>query len=210
MEQRTDAWFEARIGKFTASSIADLMATTKSGPSASRRNLIMKVLCERLTGQRQDDYTNAAMQWGVETESLAREAYSALTGELVDEVGFIVHPKLECFGASPDGVIGMNQSAWGGKLVEIKCPNTGTHVEYLTERRIPGKYQLQMLAQMSCTGAEACDFVSFDPRLPERLQLCVIQFARDDNRISEIEAEVIKADAEVSEMIGRLMEQGNG
>ena len=202
MEQRTDAWFEARIGKFTASSVADLMATTKSGPSASRRNLIMKVLCERLTGQRQEDYTNGAMQWGVETESLAREAYSALTGELVDEVGFITHPNLECFGASPDGLI-------GPKLVEIKCPNTSTHVEYLTERRIPGKYQLQMLAQMSCTGAEVCDFVSFDPRLPERLQLCVIQFERDDNRIDEIESEVIKADAEVYELIERLMEQSN-
>ena len=198
MEQRTDAWFEARIGKFTASSIADLMATTKSGPSASRRNLIMKVLCERLTGQSQEDYANGAMQWGIETEALAREAYSALTGELVDEVGFITHPKLECFGASPDGLI-------GHKMVEIKCPNTGTHIEYLTERRIPGKYQLQMLAQMSCTGASHCDFVSFDPRLPERLQLCVIPFQRDDNRIAEIESEVIKADAEVSAMIERLM-----
>jgi len=203
MEQRSDAWYQARIGKFTASSVADLMATTKSGPGASRKNLIMRVLCERLTGQRQDEYTNGAMEWGITLEPRAREAYSALTGELVDEAGFIVHPKLECFGASPDGLIGRQ------KLVEIKCPNTSTHVEYLTDRRIPGKYQLQMLAQMSCTGAEVCDFVSFDPRLPERLQLCVIPFERDDNRIDEIESEVIKADAEVYELIERLMEQSN-
>jgi putative phage-type endonuclease len=200
MEQRTEQWFEARIGKFTASPIADLMATTKSGPSASRKNLIMKIVCERLTGLRQEEYTNWAMEWGILQEAAARQAYSALTGELVDECGFILHPKLECFGASPDGLIGT-------KLVEIKCPQTATHVEYMTERRIPGKYQLQMLAQMSCTGAEVCDFVSFDPRLPEPLQLCVIQFERDDNRIQEIEAEVIKADAEVQSIINRLMEK---
>jgi putative phage-type endonuclease len=200
MEQRTEQWFEARIGKFTASSVADLMATTKSGVSASRKNIIMKVLCERLTGQREEGYTNGAMEWGILQEAAARQAYSALTGELVDECGFILHPKLECFGASPDGLIGT-------KLVEIKCPQTATHVEYMTERRIPGKYQLQMLAQMACTGAEVCDFVSFDPRLPEPLQLCVIQFERDDNRIQEIEAEVIKADAEVESIIQRLMEK---
>jgi putative phage-type endonuclease len=176
------------------------MATTKSGASASRKNLIMKVLCERLTGQRAEGYTNGAMEWGILQEAAARQAYSALTGELVDECGFILHPKLECFGASPDGLIGT-------KLVEIKCPQTATHVEYMTERRIPGKYQLQMLAQMACTGAEVCDFVSFDPRLPEPLQLCVIQFERDDNRIQEIEAEVIKADAEVQNIINRLMEK---
>jgi putative phage-type endonuclease len=195
MEQRTEQWFEARIGKFTASSVADLMATTKSGVSASRKNIIMKV---RLTGQREEGYTNDAMQWGILQEAAARQAYSALVGELVDECGFILHPKLECFGASPDGLIGT-------KLVEIKCPQTATHVEYMTERRIPGKYQLQMLAQMACTGAEVCDFVSFDPRLPEPLQLCVIPFERDDNRIQEIEAEVIKADAEVHSIMNRLL-----
>lgn len=200
MEQRTDAWYEARIGKFTASSVADLMATTKSGPSASRRNLIMKILCERLTGRREEEYTNQAMQWGIETEARAREAYSAITGDLIDEVGFIVHPSLDFFGASPDGLI-------CNRLVEIKCPNTSTHIKYLIDRRIPGEYQLQMLAQMSCTGAESADFVSFDPRLPERLQLCVIPFVRDDNRIAEIEASVIAADAEANVLIAKLMEQ---
>jgi putative phage-type endonuclease len=198
MEQRTEAWFEARIGKITASIVADIMATTKSGPAASRKNAISRIVCERLTGKRQDDYSNAAMDWGTEQEPNARNAYSAITGEFVDECGFIVHPSLEFFGASPDGLI-------GAKLVEIKCPNTATHIEYMTERRVPGKYQLQMLAQMACTGAEACDFVSFDPRLPERLQLCVIPFERDDNRIKEIEAEVIKADAEACEIIEKLL-----
>lgn len=197
MEQRTESWFEARIGKFTASSIADLMATTKSGPSASRKNLIMRILCERLTGQRQEEFESAAMKWGTDTESLARAEYSAHTGELVDEVGFILHPKIECFGASPDGLI-------GDRLVEIKCPNTGTHLEYLESRKVPSKYQFQILAQMACTGASSCDFVSFDPRLPEKWRLCIIPFQRDDNRIAEIESEVIKADAEVTEIIERL------
>lgn len=198
MIQRSESWFEARLGKVTASIVADIMATTKSGPAASRKNALARVVCERLTGQRQEEYTNGAMQWGIDNETAARDAYSALTGELIDEVGFVIHPSISDFGASPDGLVG----EYG--LVEIKCPNTSTHIEYLTERKIPGKYQIQMLAQLACTGREWCDFVSFDPRMPERLQLVVIRFERDNNRIGEIEKEVISFLAEVDETIKKL------
>jgi len=198
MIQRSEEWFSARLGKVTASIVADIMATTKSGPAASRTNALARVVCERLTGQRQDEYTNGAMQWGIDNEPAARDSYSALTGELIDEVGFVLHPSISDFGCSPDGLVGESG------LVEIKCPMTATHIQYLTERKVPGKYQLQMLAQMACTGRGWCDFVSFDPRMPERLQLVVIRFERDNNRISEIDKEVISFLSDVDETIQKL------
>ena len=197
MEQRTDEWFAARIGKVTASRVADVIAKTKSGYGAGRANYLADLVVERLTGQKAQGFSNAAMEWGTQTEPQARAAYSAKTGILVEEVGFIDHPTVAMSGASPDGF------AEEG-LIEVKCPNTATHLEYVLAELPPLKYFTQMQWQMACTGRPWCDFVSFDPRLPERLQLLIVRVPRDDVYIAMLEAEVKKFLAELDDNLNKL------
>ena len=197
MEQRTEEWFAARCGKVTASRVADVIAKTKTGYSASRANYLADLVVERLTGKPAATFSNAAMEWGTEQEPNARAAYSAKTGILVEEVGFIDHPTVAMSGASPDGF------AEEG-LVEIKCPNTATHLEYILDGKSPQKYVTQMQWQMACTGRPFCDFASYDPRLPERLQLLVVRVPRDDEYIAMLEAEVTKFLAELDDKINQL------
>jgi putative phage-type endonuclease len=200
MEQRDDPkWWAARLGKVTASRVADVVAKTKNGYSASRDNYMADLIVERLTGQKASSFSNAAMDWGVEQEPNARAAYSARTGELVEEVGFIDHPAITGSGASPDGLVGEG-------CVEFKCPNTATHLDTLLADEVPGKYITQMQWQMACTRRPWCDFVSYDPRLPEHLQLLIVRVPRDDKRIAELEAEVRKFLAEVDEKVTKLKE----
>ena len=197
MEQRTDDWFQARLGKVTASRVADVVAKTKSGYSASRQNYMADLIVERLTGQKASNFSNAAMDWGVEQEPAARAAYSARTGELVEEVGFIDHPTIAMSGASPDGFVGEG-------CVEYKCPNTATHLEYLLAGKPVEKHVTQMQWQMACTGRAFCEFVSYDPRLPEHLQMLIVRVPRDDKRIAELEAEVLKFLAELDDKLQQL------
>jgi putative phage-type endonuclease len=199
MEQRTDDWFAARLGKVTASRVADVVAKTKSGYSASRDNYMADLIVERLTGQKASSFSSAAMEWGVEQEPLARVAYSARTGELVEEVGFIDHPTVAMSGASPDGLV--NEGC-----VEFKCPNTATHLEYLLAGKLPEKYVTQMQWQMACTNRPWCDFVSYDSRLPEHLQMLIVRVPRDDKRIAELENEVRKFLEELDEKVKKLQE----
>jgi len=133
IEQRSDAWFEARIGKVTASRVADVLAKTKSGYSTSRDNYMAQLVCERLTKQKADGFTNSAMQWGTETEPLARLSYEVAHNVLVDEVGFVPHPSISMAGASRDGLV------WYDGLLEIKCPNKATHIETFLNHTVPGR-----------------------------------------------------------------------
>jgi len=203
MDQGTDEWFAIRIGKVTASRVADVIAKTKSGYSASRDNYMAQLVCERLTGQKGESFTNAAMQHGTETEPLARAAYEALRDVLVDEVGFVPHPSIIMAGASPDGLVGDNG------LLEIKCPNTATHIETLLSETVPTKYYTQMQFQMACTEREWCDFVSFDNRLPQELQLFVKRVPRDSMYIRLMEEEIVQFIAELDDKINKLMKVKN-
>ena len=196
-EQRTDDWFAARLGKVTASRVADVAAKTKTGYSASRDNYMADLIVERLTGQKASTFSNAAMEWGTATEPAARAAYSAYTGELVEEVGFIDHPTIAMSGASPDGVV-------GDGLVEIKCPATATHLDTLLAGTVPSKYIPQMQWQMACTNTRFCDFVSYDPRLPDHLRLFVKPVRRDNEYIAMLEAEVTKFLTELDEKLKQL------
>ena len=184
MEQRTEEWFKARLGKVTASRVADVIAKTKSGYSASRDNYMAQLICERLTGQQGESFTNAAMQHGVDTEPLARSAYEAQHGLLVEEVGFVQHPTIEMAGASPDGLVGL----FG--MLEVKCPNTATHIDTLINLTVPTKYITQMQWQMRCCDRQWCDFVSFDPRLPQDLQLFIKRVEYDAEYVAMLEKEV--------------------
>ena len=196
--QGSAEWLAARAGCLTASAIADMIAKTKTGEAASRANLRARLVVERLTGVPQDSFSNAAMQWGNEQEPFARAAYEIKSGNLVDQTGIVMHPNIPYAGASPDGLI----DECG--LVEIKCPNTATHIEYLLSGATPKKYQPQMLWQMECTGRQWCDFVSFDPRMPEHLQLFVVRFERDEERLEDLRKEAIAFLAEVDALILQL------
>lgn len=198
MEQRSDDWFTIRLGKVTASRIADVTAKTAKGWGAGRANYKAQLIAERLTGQRQDSFTNAAMQWGVDTEEAARVAYAFLEGQTVLEEAFVIHPTIPDAGASPDGLVGEDG------LLEIKCPNTATHIETLKGASIPAKYIGQMQWQMACTGRQWCDFVSFDPRMPEEMQLFVKRLHRDPEEIDYLEAQVLAFLAEVEADVAQL------
>lgn len=199
MEQGSLEWLQARAGRATASRIADIVATTKSGASASRANYAAQLVAERLTGEVEPSFTNAAMAWGTEKEAEARNAYSFLHNADVVEVGFIDHPTIAMAGASPDGLVGSDG------LVEIKCPNTATHIDTLLSGKVPAKYVTQMQWQMACTGRFWCDFVSFDPRLPEPMRLFVHRVPRDGARIDELEKEVAVFLEEVRVTVDRLI-----
>lgn len=199
MDQRSDAWFDARLGKVTASRVADVMARTKTGVSASRQAYLDQLVVEIITGTRADSFSSTAMAWGVDTEPLARAAYEARIGELVDETGFHIHPRIEQSGASPDGLIGEG-------LIEIKCPNSATHIEYVVSKRVPAKYQIQMQWQMACLGRPWCDFLSYDPRMPRELQMFLVRVDRDDVHIKALENEVEVFLDELNQRVTQLRE----
>lgn len=186
IEQGSPEWFEQRRGKVTASRIADIMAKTKSGYSTSRQNYLMQLLCERLTGKVEESFKSSAMQRGNDLEPEARNWYQLETGEIVEQISFIDHPNIDDAGASPDGLVG-NEG-----LIEIKCPNTATHIETLRSKKPSDRYYKQMQWQMACTGRKWCDFVSFDNRLPDNLAYFCVRIDRNEEAIAEIEAEVNK------------------
>ena len=196
--QGTDDWRKQRLGKVTASKMSDMLAKTKSGWGASRANYAAQLLVERLTGQPQEAYQNGARQWGTDTEPKARDAYQFMTDNEVVEVGFIDHPTIAMSGASPDGTIGDDG------LIEIKCPNTATHLDTMLGDGMPDKYIKQIQWQLACTGRKWCDFVSFDPRLPADLQMRVIRVDRDDVLIATLEDETRVFLKEIDDKIAAL------
>ena len=203
IDQGSEAWFQARLGKATGSRIADIIAKTKTGYSTSRENYMAQLVCERMTQKVAESYSNSAMAWGTETEPLARAAYEVETGYVVDQIGFVDHPFIAMTGASPDGLIE------NSGMIEIKCPNTATHIETLLSEKVPTKYLTQMTWQMCCTGRHWTDFVSYDPRMPENLQLFIKRVEYDPKYAAELEQEVIKFLDEVDEKIKQL-EKLNG
>ena len=204
MDQRSPEWYAARLGKVTASRVADVVAKTKTGYSTSRANYMAQLICERLTGVQGESYSSSAMQWGTDTEPMARAAYENHSNVLVMETGLVPHPAIPMAAASPDGLIGSDG------LVEIKCPITATHIETLLGQSTPGRYVTQMQWQMACTGRKWCDFVSFDPRMPENMQLFVERIQRNDETITLLEREVMMFLGELDKKVGELKEKYNG
>lgn len=199
MEQRTPEWMAARAGQFTASRAAALMARTKTGPSASRAELIATLAIERLNGECVPTFQNGAMQRGAELEPLAIAAYIAATGAWVEEVGYIASPDLPNTGCSPDGLVGSDG------LVEAKCPaNPQKHVDALRCGAHATEYRWQLQHQLMVTGRAWVDAESFDPRFPEGLQTAITRVYRDETAIAELRAEILRADAEVEALVAEL------
>lgn len=197
--QGSPEWFAARLGRVTASRVADVVAKTKTGWGASRTNYMAELIAERLTGAPAEKFSNAAMQWGTEKEPDARAAYEFRTDAEVTQVGFVTHPSIPMTGASPDGMVG------DVGLIEIKCPNTATHLDTLLSRTVPGKYITQMQWQMACAGRQWCDFVSYDPRLPESMRVFVQRVPRDAELISSLEKDVADFLSELDAKLAQLV-----
>ena len=198
-EQNSAKWIWARTGRITASRIFDLMATLKrGGEAASRRDYRAELIAERLTGKAETRYVSKEMRYGREQEPFARTAYEIRTENIVDQVGFVFHPRLDFSGASPDGLIRED----GG--LELKCPKTTTHLAYMAAGIVPKEYEYQMLWNMACAEREWWDFASFDARLPEKLRLFIVRMPRDEARIGEIEREVMTLNNEMDIICGQL------
>lgn len=183
MEQYSQEWWDARNGKVTASAVVGICKGKKGAYLASRKNYMADKIIEILTGQPPEGFTSTAMQWGTDTEPLARAVYEGETGNMVTECGFIDHPTIDRLGVSPDGLVSFDI------ILEIKCPNTATHIEFLLNPKIKREYIFQMNAGMMCTGANICHFVSYDPRLPDNLSYFMVEVKRDLVICAEIEAE---------------------
>jgi putative phage-type endonuclease len=199
MEQRSEEWFAARCGKVTASKVGDILALLKNGNwAASRRNYAAQLVTERLTGTPYvPTYINEYMEWGQTQEPIAREKYLEKTGFEVTEIAFVDHPRILMAGASPDGLVGKDG------LLEIKCLIKANHIEILLNEDL-SKYELQMHWQMACTGRQWCDFVSFNPELPDDMQLFIKRLHRDEEKIHKLESEVAVFLEEVEETVADL------
>ena len=201
MIQGSPEWLALRAGKFTGSRFADLMAVTKSGPSASRGNLLVTLALERLTGEPEATYQNDAMRRGTELEPLARGAYEAHTGELVEAAAFILHPYHPFVGVSPDGLLGAEG------MVEFKCPSSqAKHLDALRSGSHATEYRWQLQGQLWVTGRLWVDAVSYDPRFPDGLQLAITRVQRDETAIQALEAACVKAHAEVDAIVSELQQ----
>lgn len=198
MEQRSADWYEYRLGKVTASRVADVITKTKTGWGFKRREYAAQLISERLTGQKSDVFVSPAMRWGTEIEPQARAAYSLQSGLDVVELAFVDHPELIMAGCSPDGLVGLDG------LTEIKCPTTATHLDTLEAGRFPADYYPQIQFQLACTGRDWCDAVSFDPRLPEQMRLFVERIDRDSAYIGELNAAVREFLTEVDARVAKL------
>lgn len=200
--QRTDDWHVQRLGHLTASRLADALdLLAKGGEGAKRKQYRLELIAERLTALPTPFFENQAMKWGTDCEPLARAAYEAETGRMVKEVSFIKHPTLEWAGASPDGLV-------DDGLIEIKCPTTTTHIQNLISGVTPEQYKPQMLWQMLCTGRRWCDFISYDPRMPEKLQLFITRFTPSDEELQATQQKAIEFLATVDDVVKQLEQIG--
>lgn len=197
--QGSPEWHAMRVGKVTASRVADVIAKTRTGWGASRANYMADLIAEKLTGEPAPSFTNGAMQWGIDQEPNARAAYEFKTDCEVVAIGFAIHPMIRDSGASPDGLVGDHG------MVEFKCPNTATHIETLLSGDVPGKYVTQMQWQMACTNRHWCDWVSFDPRMPESMKLFVHRIPRDDAMITQLEKDVREFLDEMAKKLAQLI-----
>lgn len=203
MEQGSPEWHQTRVGKITASKMAALMARTKSGPAASRKNMIAQLAIERLTGQEVENFKNDSMRHGNETEPMARMEYEMQTGNTVTQIAFVDHPEIQMVGCSPDGLVGDDG------LVEIKCPTAmDRHMKTIMKEDFGSEYRWQRQHQLFVTGRDWVDAVSYDKRYPPHLQLSTKRFFKNAEDHERIAAEIVKANMEIDEIVASLKARG--
>jgi len=199
--QGSGSWLNQRVGCLTASRMADAMAMLKSGkPSEARNKLLIEILAERMTGDAAPHFVNDAMRHGLEFEPVAKSAFEAHTGNLLDACGFVLHPTIEHFGASPDAFLDADA------VVEFKCPTTTTHIGWMLAGVVPDQHKPQILAQLACTGRAHAVFVSFDPRMPAARQLFVKEWTPTREEIEAVENAARSFLADLEAMFQQLTE----
>ncbi len=197
--QGSGVWFQNRLGKLTASKMIRALDKKKDGSNgAKREQLLWEIVSERLTNIPSPHFVNDAMRWGTEYEPVAKQRYSEATDRKVTECGLFDHPQIDMLAASPDGLVDP------GGLLEVKCPTTTTHLQWLLQPACPLDYQPQMLIQLACTGRRWVDFVSFDPRLPVLQQMKVWRFEPSQAHISAMVDEAVEFLARASELMERV------
>lgn len=189
-------WLSERAGKLTASRMADAIAFKRDGtPTAARSQYMRELLAERITGDTVRHYVNDAMQWGLDHEDEGKGAYEAETGIMLEPCGFVEHPTIHYFGATPDALIGRDG------LFELKCPTTATFLEWRIAGVVPEEHKPQMIAQLACTGRDWCDFVAYDPRIrDESKRLFIRRFEPTADEIFAIEKAAVDFLAELEKM----------
>ncbi len=189
------AWLQSRCGKLTASRMADALDfTAKGGEGAKRRALKIELLAERMTGDSVPHFVNSFMQWGLEQEPAAKQAYELATGQMLTDCGLFDHPDIQDFAATPDALL-------PGALVEFKCPQTTTHVSWLLAGGVPEQHKPQILAQLACAGRESAVFVSYDPRIRNAArQLFIVEWTPPKSEIEAVESAARTFLAEVDAM----------
>jgi hypothetical protein len=195
-------WLAARAGKLTGSRMADALDFRKDGkPGAKRLQLMRDLLAERVTGLSVRHYVTPAMMWGTETEPECKAAYEAETGLLIADAGFYDHPRIDLFGATPDGLLD------GGGVIECKCPTTPVFMEWYMAGVVPEEHKPQMIAEIVCTGRKWCEFVAFDPRIknPKR-RLFIRRFEPTTEEIVAIETAAEQFLAELDGMFEAFTE----
>jgi putative phage-type endonuclease len=198
--QQGDAWLRNRIGRITGSCLADVCSyltrasgAKKAGDSSAKRDgYRMQLIAERLTGRATDHYVSLSMEHGTNTEDDARIYYEGATRQMCAPVGFVLHPQYDFTGASPDALVGSDG------VLEIKCPETTTHLEYIDAGVVPPEYVAQIMWELACTGRKWADFISFDPRVQDdKLRFFYRRMERDEAMIATYTAEVLKLNAEI-------------
>ena len=194
-------WKQARACRVTASNVAKVLSRARDRKSegATRANYKARLIAEILTGRPQeDDFTSDDMEGGIENEPFARASYEVQCGVLVDMVPLVVHPRMERFSCSPDGLVGTDG------MVQFKCPKAANHIAYRLAGVVPAKYEPQLVAEMECCERAWSDFVSYCPLLPAPLNLFVVRLQRNPTRAREVLAEVTQFNREVDEIIEKL------
>jgi hypothetical protein len=175
--QRSAEWYAARAGRLTGSCAADMLAFSKRDKTElkDRAKLRLRLVCERLTGRAEDDdtFVTKEMRRGIALEGDAAAAYEAATSSIARWSGFLSHDEL-MVGCSLDGHLGDPITG----IIEIKCPKSPTHLSYKLAGGVPEEYLPQATHNLWVSGADWCDFVSFDDRFPEPLQLFIVRVTR--------------------------------
>jgi predicted phage-related endonuclease len=200
-EQRSSQWHAARAGRLTGSRAGDMLARIKTGEAAARRDLRASLAIERLIGTTldADGFVSKDMQRGIDMEPAALAEYEADTGLVVRKTGFLSHTEYLA-GCSLDGDVDDFRG-----ILEIKCPKSTTHIGYLKTNQVPNDYLGQITHNLWITGAQWCDFVSFDDRMPAGLQFLRIRVPRSEAVIREYEITALKFLAEVADEAAALM-----
>jgi len=193
-------WLPARVGLATASLFPKIMARTKTGWAASRDDVKKQLVAERLTGIKTEVFVTEAMNHGIEQEAPACDLYSIRTGTILERSGLYLHPTIEFLGGSPDREIGTDG------LLECKCPTSKTHLNWLIGKTLPQDYVPQMLIQLACTGRKWCEFISYDPRMPEKQQLFIARFEPTAAEIAKAEEEAALFLKEVDDLFRLVTE----